>query len=512
MLGEAIVLYRQTDGTVVAREDARPHRGRPPSTGRIKGDHVECGYPGLTLEGKGICTRVPGAEKIPHMARAGLSDCRTLWPAVNLDGPCGSGGAKQDLCGRKLGQPHRGLNWGDAMPLDCNDLDMTDNLLDPSHVAWVHQSSIGSAAAEEAPLQTTIGDNCVTVWRWMLNIEPAPFEAPYLTFKATCDRKQHSKVHYPCQAIIKAVFTPAGTGREDRGRASGRGAMTTGATAFWPAARAAGTDLSKYAHPLPGPNGPVLATDVALIGPPYATRLFIIISGTHGVNGAFGSACQTAWLDQMPVLPAGVAILMIHLIKPWGIASGRRLNEDNVDLNRNFINWTTTPPSIQNYDQFHAALISECAQPAPHWPRPAQTWAKPNSYRPSRPGSVPIPMEAGEVVSMIGSSDSGKSILLQCINFLEQPNGGKVIIDGEPVRMKALSNVRSAPADQSQIERIRARAGMVFEGFNLWPHMTVPENLIEAPMQVLAQDAACVNHRGALSGRSPRDHAMFQKP
>lgn len=57
---------------------------------------------------------------------------------------------------------------------------MTDNLLDPSHVAWVHQSSFGNAATEEAPLETTVGENGVTVWRWMLDVEPAPFYAPYL--------------------------------------------------------------------------------------------------------------------------------------------------------------------------------------------------------------------------------------------------------------------------------------------------------------------------------------------
>ena len=102
------------------------------------------------------------------------------------------------------------------MAIDCNDLFMTDNLLDPSHVAWVHQSSFGNAATAEAPLETTIGPHGVTVWRWMLDVEPAPFYAPYLKFRRNCDRKQHYEVHCPCHAIIRAVLTPPGAGGEGR--------------------------------------------------------------------------------------------------------------------------------------------------------------------------------------------------------------------------------------------------------------------------------------------------------
>ena len=68
MLGEAIVLFRNTKGKVVALEDACPHRKLPLSMGRIKGDTVECGYHGLTFDSTGACTRVPGVEKIPHVA------------------------------------------------------------------------------------------------------------------------------------------------------------------------------------------------------------------------------------------------------------------------------------------------------------------------------------------------------------------------------------------------------------------------------------------------------------
>ncbi len=115
-----------------------------------------------------------------------------------------------------MGRPGWGVNRGESMTLECNYLYMTDNLLDPSHVAWVHQSSFGNAAAEEAPLETTVGPDGVTVWRWMIDVEPAPFYAPFLQFEGKCDRKQHYEVRYPSNAIIKAIFVPAHTGGEGK--------------------------------------------------------------------------------------------------------------------------------------------------------------------------------------------------------------------------------------------------------------------------------------------------------
>jgi vanillate O-demethylase monooxygenase subunit len=92
---------------------------------------------------------------------------------------------------------------------------MTDNLLDPSHVAWVHQSSFGSSACEETPLHTEVTSGGVIVSRWMTDVEVAPFYAKFVKFKGNCDRKQHYEVRYPSNAIIKAIFTPAGTGGPD---------------------------------------------------------------------------------------------------------------------------------------------------------------------------------------------------------------------------------------------------------------------------------------------------------
>ncbi|MEI2687432.1 MAG: DUF2817 domain-containing protein [Cypionkella sp.] len=128
---------------------------------------------------------------------------------------------------------------------------------------------------------------------------------------------------------------------------------------FLTAARAAGAVLSEHVHSLHGPDGKIIATDVALIGQADATKLMVLISGTHGVEGAYGSACQTAWLGQKAnwPLPQDSAVLMIHLINPWGTAWSRRVNEDNVDLNRNFIDWNQTPPENSGYAELHPAVV-----------------------------------------------------------------------------------------------------------------------------------------------------------
>ncbi|WEK05070.1 MAG: amino acid ABC transporter ATP-binding protein [Candidatus Devosia phytovorans] len=95
----------------------------------------------------------------------------------------------------------------------------------------------------------------------------------------------------------------------------------------------------------------------------------------------------------------------------------------------------------------------------------------------------------GEVVSLIGSSGSGKSTLLRCINMLEVPDSGTVSIDGEEIRL-AGNGQRRHIADENQIRRIRSELGMVFQSFNLWAHLTILENVMEAPLVVQRRDKA----------------------
>jgi ABC-type histidine transport system ATPase subunit len=98
---------------------------------------------------------------------------------------------------------------------------------------------------------------------------------------------------------------------------------------------------------------------------------------------------------------------------------------------------------------------------------------------------ISLSASSGDVISVLGSSGSGKSTLLRCINLLEIPDSGTLIVAGEEVLIKKSRRGELKPADQKQVERIRSRLAMVFQQFNLWAHLTILENVIEAPVHVL---------------------------
>ena len=115
-----------------------------------------------------------------------------------------------------------------------------------------------------------------------------------------------------------------------------------------------------------------------------------------------------------------------------------------------------------------------------------------------------ISLEAheGDVISILGSSGSGKSTFLRCINLLEMPDSGEVRVGGELIGMKRGKDGQQVPADIRQVERLRTDLAMVFQSFNLWSHMTVLENLIAAPIHVLKRPRAeCVEQAEALLNR-----------
>ncbi len=100
----------------------------------------------------------------------------------------------------------------------------------------------------------------------------------------------------------------------------------------------------------------------------------------------------------------------------------------------------------------------------------------------------------GHVISLIGSSGSGKSTLLRCCNLLENSQQGEILFEGEPVRWKG-QGANRAPADRAQVTRMRTNLSMVFQQFNLWSHMTILQNVIEAPVTVLGHPRAEVEPR-----------------
>ena len=97
---------------------------------------------------------------------------------------------------------------------------------------------------------------------------------------------------------------------------------------------------------------------------------------------------------------------------------------------------------------------------------------------------ISLTAHRGDVVSILGSSGSGKSTFLRCLNFLEMPDRGEVRVAGEVVQIKEKKGTREA-GSLRQIQRVRSKLAMVFQNFNLWQHKTVLQNLIEAPVHVL---------------------------
>ena len=121
----------------------------------------------------------------------------------------------------------------------------------------------------------------------------------------------------------------------------------------------AGGQLTSYVHPTAvGPDGGSLAIDVACLGPLDAAKAFLILSGTHGGEGYTGSAAQIALLETgaLARLPADTRVVLLHAINPYGFAHRTRTTENNVDLNRNFIDFSARLPRNDAYLEVHDAI------------------------------------------------------------------------------------------------------------------------------------------------------------
>lgn len=98
---------------------------------------------------------------------------------------------------------------------------------------------------------------------------------------------------------------------------------------------------------------------------------------------------------------------------------------------------------------------------------------------------VSLTAHDGDVISILGSSGSGKSTLLRCINLLEKPTHGRITVGDDELILKPNKSGELQAVNNKQLESLRARVGFVFQNFNLWPHKTILQNIIEGPTQVL---------------------------
>ena len=213
-LGENIVFFRKENGQAVALEDACPHRKLPLSKGRLKGDVVECGYHGLTFDCQGTCvaaptqpSRVPGRARVKSYPVA--DRYRLLWIWM---GDPQKANPDEIFPIENYENPRWGATDGGVLDIDCNYLWVADNLLDPSHVAWVHVTSFAGAGTDDQPLTVEKTERGVLVSRWIFGQMPSPYYADLVKFQGPCDRLQYYEMCFPAIALNKSVYTPVGTG------------------------------------------------------------------------------------------------------------------------------------------------------------------------------------------------------------------------------------------------------------------------------------------------------------
>lgn len=213
ILNRNLVLYRLSDSRISVLEDACPHRKLPLSRGRLLGDVVECGYHGMQFDCSGTCVLAPTQRRIPPTARVraypGVERWGFVWVWL---GDADKADKSKIINIENFDNPDWGKTTGGMLEVDCHYLWLTDNLLDPSHVAWVHQNSFAAPGTDDTPLQVDVLDDGVVVSRWISDQDLPPYYAPLVKFDGNCDRLQHYEVRMPSICINQSIFTPAGTG------------------------------------------------------------------------------------------------------------------------------------------------------------------------------------------------------------------------------------------------------------------------------------------------------------
>ncbi len=222
ILGEPVVLYRAPDGTALALEDRCCHRALPLSLGTQVGDGLQCAYHGLTFDRTGACVAVPGQTRVPPGAgvRAYPLVERWRWLWIWM-GDLGRADPALIPNWWWLDHPDWELVKGKHLHIACHYELITDNLLDLSHLAYVHLATIGTGSITAFPITTEREDDLVRMTRWILDRPPPPLFKTVGGFEGTVDRWQIVETRAPCHTLIYAGAIAAGTIDPVRGEPAG---------------------------------------------------------------------------------------------------------------------------------------------------------------------------------------------------------------------------------------------------------------------------------------------------
>ena len=213
VLGEDLLLYRMTDGKVAALEDACPHRLAPLSLGRLRGDTVECGYHGLTFNCSGSCVQAPGMQRPPSSAQVrSFPVAESMGMVWVWMGQPEKANASEVFHLPQYDDPSYSVIRGDALPVAANYLSLADNLCDPTHVVYVHQTTLASAGGQETRVENERQGNRVVTWRWVIDGPLIPIFQGLKDFGGNVDRWHYYHYHAPSVAVIDFGSAKTGTG------------------------------------------------------------------------------------------------------------------------------------------------------------------------------------------------------------------------------------------------------------------------------------------------------------